>query len=534
MNKITNKIALLACLLSCAFASAFAASEAEFGKLSKAWTLHADGSQEFRCHKELTLFTHTAMNGTYGETFIVYHPAYQELKIHSSYTKQKDGTIVKTPDNAFVEVLPREAADAPAYNQLKEMVVVHTGLELGATIYLDYSILTKPGYYPELDINDRLQETSPVKAYTIAISVPDNKPLTWDLYGIKAQAEETNRNGMKEVNWTLRNIPALSHEAYTPQNGNHTIRLAASTYPSSVDALATLAKRFKDSQAYECKTFAQYITEEAKDEKEKIDIIHKHVVENMGLSQVPLDETGYTVRDADVVLRSAYGTPAEKTQLLSTLLNAAGVQAEIVASYPALLKQEACGLKTIKELAVKTTCGGKEIYLSAVSLKEPSLIYRGELDRFYTLDGKEISLQATPVKIQKEKEVAADASSSANGYVVCTLPTLSEGVDAWYMNSLNSKRKEMMEIPSLIQETVTYTVTPAQGLNLKTATTSHTLAKPCGKVTQTIQSKGDKIEVVRTIELTQQQFTPGEYQDLRALLNEWSDPNRRVLLFSAP
>lgn len=75
-------------------------------EISKDLTLNADGSQEFRYDMELTLFTHTAMNGTYGESFIVYNPQYQELKINSSYTKQKDGTIIKTPDNAFVEVLP--------------------------------------------------------------------------------------------------------------------------------------------------------------------------------------------------------------------------------------------------------------------------------------------------------------------------------------------------------------------------------------------------------------------------------------------
>ena len=125
-----------------------AASEAEFGKLSKAYTLHADGSQEMRVQKELTLFTHAAMNRVYGESFIIYNPEFQTLKIHDSYTRQKDGTIVKTPENAFVEVLPSVAADAPAYNGLKEMVVVHTGLELGATIYLDYSVVTRPGYLP--------------------------------------------------------------------------------------------------------------------------------------------------------------------------------------------------------------------------------------------------------------------------------------------------------------------------------------------------------------------------------------------------
>ena len=72
-----------------------AASEAEFGKLSKAYTLHADGSQEMRVQKELTLFTHAAMNRVYGESFIIYNPEFQTLKIHDSYTRQKDGTIVK-------------------------------------------------------------------------------------------------------------------------------------------------------------------------------------------------------------------------------------------------------------------------------------------------------------------------------------------------------------------------------------------------------------------------------------------------------
>ena len=88
------------------------------------------------------------MNSLYGETFIVYDPAYQQLKINESYTRQVDGTIVTTPANAFVEVLPSAAANAPAYNGLKEMVVVHTGLELGATIYLDYTVTTDAGALP--------------------------------------------------------------------------------------------------------------------------------------------------------------------------------------------------------------------------------------------------------------------------------------------------------------------------------------------------------------------------------------------------
>ena len=64
-------------------------SEAEFRKLAETWTLHQDGSQEYRYYKELTLFTHTAMNSTYGQTFITYNPDFQELKIHSAYVNKR-------------------------------------------------------------------------------------------------------------------------------------------------------------------------------------------------------------------------------------------------------------------------------------------------------------------------------------------------------------------------------------------------------------------------------------------------------------
>ena len=162
-------------MLLLAVLPAGAASEAEFRNLSQPHTLRADGRQEMRVQKELTLFTHAAMNGLYGETFIVYNPEFQKLEIHESYTRQKDGTVVQTPANAFVEVLPAAAANAPAYNQLKEMVVVHTGLELGATIVLDYSIVSKAGYLPELDVCCPVKELSPIKAFTFRLNVPAGK-----------------------------------------------------------------------------------------------------------------------------------------------------------------------------------------------------------------------------------------------------------------------------------------------------------------------------------------------------------------------
>ena len=526
MIKITYKLILLLSLLAMTVTS-FAASEAEYGKVSKAWTLHADGSQEYRSSMELTLFTHTAMNSTYGESFIVYNPDFQTLKIHSSYTGQKDGTIVKTPDNAFVEVLPRFAADAPAYNQLKEMVVVHTGLELGATIYLDYSIITKPGYYPALDINERLQETSPVKECKVSISVPEGTPLACGLYGSPVKAVEESHDGIKEVHWTLRNIPASSREAFQPKNREASPHLVASTYPSGKAALATLDKRLKESQGYESKTFAQFLTDKSGNEQEKVNIIRDHILNNLSTCPIPMAMTGYTVRDIDTVLRSAYGTPLEIAQLLNVMLNAAGIPSEVLAVYPGHLDTDACGLAAIQTLAVKATVDGKDQYLSASPLTN-----RGGLDKVVSLSGTSIEIETTPIQIKESRSVAISADQAKDGFAICVLPAISAGIDSWGMSALNSKRSNLFELPSLIREEVTYTVTPAEGMKLQTSTQEQVISKPFGKVTRTITPRGNTIEVVRTIELNKQQFTPAEYSDVRSLIHEWTNPDNRVLLFS--
>lgn len=529
MIKLSNISTIILCLLAIHI-SAYAASEAEYGNISKAWTLNADGSQEFRCSKELTLFTHTAMNGTYGESFIVYNPQYQELKIHSSYTKQKDGTIIKTPDNAFVEVLPRFAADAPAYNHLKEMVVVHTGLELGATIYLDYSILTKAGYYPELDIYDIIQESSPIKTCNITLSVPANKPIAWNM---AQKAKESVNNGMKVISWTLRNVPAISREPFVPANRNHLMTLTASTYGSVKEALQSLNKEVKATQDYEAKAFAQFLTEKATSDKEKIDRLKNHVINNIGLSGVAPCYNGYKYRNADEVLRSAYGTVLEKSILLNSMLNAVGITSEIIVTMPANGNSQAYGQQAYTHIYVKATADGTPCYLSAEKSGDLSLSWRGNLDKIYTLDGSELSVEARPVEVKESREVKVEAGQAVGGIVTCTLPKIVKGVDGWYMNSLNSKRSEVFELPSLINEQVTYTITPEKGLKLMTSTAPMVLTNSCGKVSRTITRKGDNVEVVRTIELNKLQLTPAEYKDLRSLMNEWFDPNNTLLLFSA-
>lgn len=584
MNKITYRFALLLCFLTLA-TSVFAASEAEYKKLEKTYTLHPDGSQEFRCDMELTLFTHTAMNGTYGESFIIYNPHYQELKINSSYTKQKDGNIVKTPDNAFVEVLPNNASNAPAYNHLKEMVVVHTGLELGATIYLDYSIISKPGYLPELDLYEELSQTSPVKEYTITIVLPEEKQLSYNLQpGSNAQPTSKTSQGIKRLSWTFRNVPAASRDPFVSVSNGDQPFLTASTYASAGDALKSLYKQFNPVSDAQVSTVAEALTEGKSTDTEKLQAILRYITENMGNCRLSLKETGYTIRQADPVINTANGTVAEKINLLTGMLNALEIKAEPVALFRMNANEGGCGLSAIDELFVVADADGKRYLLSPVQNTMAAAGWRNNLTPTLSLvNGQKIeidvpisginykvALNITPDKADakvtatignaflpyygnylprfagNDKDVketkgkgnttlsfsSSQPLKAKNGYVIVSLVDAPVSLSHTPYCNLNSIRKDNLLIPYQVDEQYTYAVQIPAGMNLCTPESVKTIENAAGKVTISVKKNGNTAEAVRSLKLNKQLYTPTEYKDLRTLLTEWGNTNNKLLLFS--
>ena len=562
MIRNKHKFAFLLCMLLMT-TTVFGSSEAEYKKLAKTWTLNADGSQEFRYDMELTLFTHTAMNGTYGESFIVYNPQYQELKINSSYTKQKDGTIIKTPDNAFVEVLPRNAADAPAYNHLKEMVVVHTGLELGATIYLDYTVTSKPGYLPEVDIFEELLQSSPVKEYTLTIVTPEVKELAYTLTNNPAKASVKRSGGTCTTSWTLRNLPASSRAPFVYVKNGDVPFLAATTYASEGEALATLLKQFKPSGDPQLTTLAESLTEGEKKDEDKLEAILEYTTNHIANNGLTLDQTGYRLRPADAVISTAYGTEVEKANLLAGLLDGAGFKAEPMATYQAYA-DKGLALKAVDQLFVSCMVNGELYLFSTSSTHRPQTVNFDRTPLFSLQTGKPVAI-AVPQDYQiksdiavrfKDGKVTTSTKESVgkelmpyfttgnseneqtaplkveNGYATISLPDAEYGFSHLPYGYLNSQRKENLLIPRPVNEVYTYTIECPENMELRTPETDKTIRNAAGSLTISVKKNGRTATVTRSLELNKQLYTPAEYKELRQLLTEWSDVNGKTLLFS--
>lgn len=517
-----------------------AESEAEFRKLSKTYTLRADGSQELRVQKELTLFTHAAMNGLYGETFIVYDPEFQELTIHESYTRQKDGTVIKTPSNALVEVLPSSAANAPAYNHLKEMVVVHTGLELGATIYLDYSIVSKAGYLPELDVCCPVKELSPVKEFIFRLNVPAGKSVRYELLNASAKPVIAQGNGMKSFIWTLKDVAPRPY-AYPSGRGNLGLVQAvasgmmpvfvASTWPGYTEAVKYLQKQFAVGNTSVVEGKVAELTQGLEGNPQAM----RNAIANymaglyqLGHCNVSLQDAGYRLRPASEVITSAYGTQAELVNLDVTLQRAAGLEAEVAVCALRPSVDGNRGLATVMSLVCQSKKMPEKVALTGTE--------EACLQPFMTitdLQGKKLMLEsylgAKEARTTDTLEVKSDKLQElADGWGIVPLsdPT---PVRSLYAYAANTSISEKILLPRTVDCALETIVRLPEGMKWSRHADKE-ISNACGKVVFSYKAVKGGVKVTRSIRIDRQLQTPANYKELYALLSEWRDTNNHTLV----
>ena len=526
-----------------------AESEAEFRKLSKTYTLRADGSQELRVQKELTLFTHAAMNGLYGETFIVYDPEFQELTIHESYTRQKDGTVIKTPSNALVEVLPSSAANAPAYNHLKEMVVVHTGLELGATIYLDYSIVSKAGYLPELDVCCPVKELSPVKEFIFRLNVPAGKSVRYELLNASAKPVIAHGNGMKSFIWTLKDVAPRPY-AYPSGRGNLGLVqsvasgmmpvFVASTWPGYTEAVKYLQKQFAVGNTSVVEGKVAELTQGLEGNTEAVvtpggtgalrNAIANYMagLYQLGHCNVSLQDAGYRLRPASEVITSAYGTQAELVNLDVTLQRAAGLEAEVAVCALRPSVDGNRGLATVMSLVCQSKKMPEKVALTGTE--------EACLQPFMTitdLQGKKLMLEsylgAKEARTTDTLEVKSDKLQElADGWGIVPLsdPT---PVRSLYAYAGNTSISEKILLPRTVDCALETIVRLPEGMKWS-GHADKEISNACGKVVFSYKAVKGGVKVTRSIRIDRQLQTPANYKELYVLLSEWRDTNNHTLV----
>ena len=352
-------------------------TDAVFKNLVKEYTLNKDGSIDYNEIKEIELHSHYSFHRLYGESFIIYNTDYQELKINSAYTIMKDGKKTTTPANAFNQVLPRFSNNSPAYNHIREMVVTHTGLEVGATINLDYTLHSKPDYYHGLMGTELLFNSSPTESLTIIINIPESEELYYKLINSDAKPLIETEKGMKVFTWTFSNLPATSKDRYQPafHQSEPQLQFSTLTFQEAYNA-------FVNQEAFNLMTdesMNKAVQDAVSKSNDKLSLVlelQKLVVNNLGNINVPMQYTGFKCRNTIDTWNSNQGTPLEKALLLKALLQKANITSDVVAALPSNFYGNTGDLSNLNNFSLRVDLKkhGK-VFISSNKLNSQSLIY---------------------------------------------------------------------------------------------------------------------------------------------------------------
>ena len=514
MKKITTFIITL--LISATTVMMAQQADAEYKLLSRKYEVKNDGSMTYNYRKELKLNSQRAFFSVYGESFIVYNPEYQTLKINEAYTLRADGSRVDAPKNAFVEQLPSACADCGYYNAFREMVVVHTALEKGATIVLDYTITSKPGMLLEKIV---FAEDAPIAKYVVDVKVAGQ-----DLF--YSVANPSAKVALKRVGdrytWTGINLPQTTAEFYAPAPDK--------IYPTLYISMFEDLNNILPTDYNLPQTAVDFVSSVGgKDQLERAKKILDHVTANVRLNNVPLAQTGLRFRSAGEVWNSNCGNAFEKTLLLNAMLRAAGFNSDVVFKYDTL---DCNGHKFYfpKTEAVAFSHEGQDYELSALraskieplgkSLNAKSLTAEDKL--FVTLNGNALECNGTKGKKNMVK--------LADGYYALSIEQPVGGVTVlpW---QLESKRNYPL-VCGTTKILCHYTIEIPEKVRLVGKTMNITVSKPFGYMQIKIEQKGNTLDVVRTLSITQDTIPVSQYADFKAMLLKWTDENYKRLVFS--
>lgn len=466
-----KKAILTSITLLMAFAAIAQSPDAEYNLIRRSYRVNNDGSMDIRFRKEITLLRNRAITAyaDKGETFITYNPAFESLTINECYTIDAKGQKVVTPQNAFVLQLPGECTDCGRLNDIREMAIVHTGLEYNCTIVLDYTLHRNTTLLAE---RFNLNQDCPVKRYEIRYA-----------------------DGHTDL---FTNLPQTINEPYMVapkgydvefQLGNRPVFTAETTLPSAAPLINSLRKD---------------------NDKDFVAAIRDWVVDYVHLNNIDLARVNYAITPAAEVFASNCGTYLDKTGLLAAMLNQAGFSASIV--------DNSLNVFGDRPLEVEVTILGQKYLLSATQ-KSPILTQNEKADAQ--------AVASSPVYIDRSLEWKPD--TIVDGYARITLPDEPRGLKI-NPSLLSSKRLTDLQA-SNASEFYHYTLELPKGVKLIGGDVNIEYTKPnIGSLSIIIKQKGKRILITRSLRLRKAVISKSEYNDFRQMMVDWN--SHKELLFT--
>ena len=474
--------------------------DAVFKSILHEWTLNADGTSDYHYRHEVQILRNSALTAyaDKGETFVVYNPDLEDLTVNEVYTRRLDGSRVEMPQNAFVYQLPSECADCGRFNHFRELAMVHTGMELGCIIVVDYTIHRR---YNLLHETLPLQRECPIEKFEVVVNYPNEMEVNYDILGNQylpggvtrkesVTLTEGNEASTRKLHYTFTNMPQAPNEPSMPADIIPSLRIY-NAIPEHTPAFSR--ERFDGAEMAVSSLLS------SNDPRVNVTAVRDFFVDNIHLNDIHPSHLGYVHSTPAEVWQSGCGTAIDKAVLLAATLNQLNYPARVIGDNndqvgvmidtleyrlsvrrksPIEINGEA--KDEVKKQAI-TDKRDAEPLLTALEGDMYLLVLHNDLDIDLPLLPQE---RTTPLMVQ-----ACDLSSDITYTLPKGLKMVGKGV------------KEKKEIPGI------------------------------GSVEITVSQSGNSLRVVRRLSIEKSLIPVAEYNDFRALATLWQSYNGKSILF---
>ena len=467
------------------------AQDAVYKLIRQEWTVNADGTSDYHYRHEVQILRNRALvaYAGKGETFVVYNPDLEELTVNEVYTLRADGSRVDMPQNAFIYQLPSQCADCGRFNHIRELAMIHTGMELGCTIVVDYTIHRQ---YNMVNQTLDLVRECPVKRLEINVTVPEGQELGVQLTNPEVLTfKPTVNQTATSYSLTANNVPQAFVDSYLPKR--------ELLYPilHFYNGVPEFAPAFDRQPLAAADRVANKLID-SPDDRVVVAAIRDYVVDNIHLNDLPPAMLGYTHATAAEVWQTGCGTATDKAVLLAAMLNQVGYNAHVIGDN---YDEVGVLIDTLE-------------YRLAVRAKSPLALYGEARDE---------------VKAVRQKEtVGAKLDTLVDGFFSMTLPTVDGSPSVRAANLALVRTAPLRGAACDINSDVTYML--PKGIKLVGGAVNQNFsAEGVGSVEISIKQSGTKLRVVRSLKLEQSMVPVSDYAAYRRLLTLWQGTDKLLL-----
>jgi hypothetical protein len=279
-----------------------------------------DGRMVERIHRIIWIGTNYAVD-IYGDHRIPYDSERCNFNV-STVRTWRDGTWWVTGETGIVETLPRELRTAYDYTNIREMMLLHNGIEIPCILEIAYEVEDKEPFRENIEGHWNLKRMEPCVKSTLTLGIPKDKDFQYSKH-VDVPNLVNGEDGILDLfTWEMGTQDAMPYPRTEELKMlepfvNWSTWINWKYYGAYLDSLYKSHMELDSALM----AVADSIEDAALTPQSRINAVIEYINKKTRLIDYPIDFWLYTPRDATRVFSTGYCHPLDRVILTAALLD---------------------------------------------------------------------------------------------------------------------------------------------------------------------------------------------------------------------